>query len=68
MHGNSMRENREALSTPDTKLWSGRLEKAMSQKSNMHVVRESDSRGVPTKCLSRYEAVSVRCECEETHL
>jgi hypothetical protein len=39
-----MRENREALSTPDTKLCSGRLEKAMSQKSNMHVVRESDSR------------------------
>ena len=45
-----MRENREALSTPDTKLCSGRLEKVMSQKSSMHVGRESDGRVVPTKC------------------
>jgi len=48
-----MRENREALSTPDTKLCSGRLEKVMSQKSSMHVGRESDSRGVPTKCPNK---------------
>jgi RNA-directed DNA polymerase len=53
MHGNSKRENREALSTPDTKLCSGRLEKVMSQKSSMHVGRESDSRGVPAKCPNK---------------
>src|SRR5229473_6415664 len=41
MHGNSTRENRETPSTPDTKLCVGRLEKAMSQKSSMHVVGES---------------------------
>ena len=38
---------------PDTKLCPGRLEKVMSQKSNMHVDRESDSRGVPTKCPNK---------------
>jgi hypothetical protein len=38
---------------PDTKLCSSRLEKAMSQKSNMHVGRESDSRVVPTKCPNK---------------
>src|SRR2546425_6875675 len=53
MHGNSTRENRETPSTPDTKLCVGRLEKAMSQKSSMHVVGESDSREVPTKCPNK---------------
>src|SRR3989442_9163928 len=53
MHGNSTRENRETPSTPATKLCVGRLEKAMSQKSSMHVVGESDSREVPTKCPNK---------------
>src|ERR1700674_2346052 len=37
MHGNSTRENRETPSTPVADLRAGRLEKAMSQKSSMHV-------------------------------
>src|SRR5712691_13362761 len=50
MHGNFTRENRETPSTPATEDVAGRLEKAMSQKSNMHVGGESDGCVVPTKC------------------
>ena len=42
MHGNSTRENRETPSTPVGERAAGRLEKAMSRKSNMHVGGESD--------------------------
>jgi hypothetical protein len=44
MQGNSTRENRETPSTPVAT--AGRLEKALSQKSNMHVGEESDGRVV----------------------
>ena len=44
MHGNSMRENRETPSMPAGKDAAGRLEKALSPKSNMHVGGESDGR------------------------
>jgi hypothetical protein len=40
MHGNSTRENREAPWVPVEA--AGRLEKAMSRKSNMHAGGESD--------------------------
>ena len=50
MHGNSTRENRETPSTPVVEGVTGRLEKALSQKSNMHVGGDSDGRVVPTKC------------------
>ena len=50
MHGNSARGNRETPSTPIVQIAAGRLEKAMSQKSNMHVGGESDGCVVPTKC------------------
>src|ERR1700723_1744742 len=50
MHGNSTRENRETPSTPATEKGAGRLEKAMSRESNMHVGGESDGCVVPTKC------------------
>jgi len=50
MHGNSARGNRETPSTPIVQIAAGRLEKAMSQKSNMHVGGESDGWVVPTKC------------------
>ena len=53
MHGNSTRENRETPSTPVAKIAAGRLEKAMSQKSNMHGGGESDGRVVPTKCPNK---------------
>jgi RNA-directed DNA polymerase len=53
MQGNSTRENRETLPTPDTKQWTGRLEKAMNQKSSMHVGRESDGRVLPAKCPNK---------------
>ena len=53
MHGNSTRENRETPSTPVGSMAAGRLEKAMSQKSNMHVGGESDGRVVPTKCPNK---------------
>ena len=47
MHGNSTRENRETLSTSVVEdVAAGRLEKALSQKSNMRVGRESDGRVV----------------------
>ena len=42
MHGNSTRENREAPSAPVADLAAGRLEKAMSQESNVHAGGESD--------------------------
>ena len=45
-----MRENRETPSTPAGEDAAGRLEKALSQKSNMHVGGDSDGRVVPTKC------------------
>src|SRR5216684_1534913 len=50
MYGNSTRENRETPSTPVVEGVTGRLEKALSQKSNTHVGVESDGRVVPTKC------------------
>ncbi len=49
MHGNSLRENREAPPAPDTKKRAGRLEKAMNHKSDMNVGGESDGRVVPAK-------------------
>jgi RNA-directed DNA polymerase len=53
MYGNSTRENREALPTPDTKLGAGRLEKVMNHKSNMNVGGESHGRVVPAKCPNK---------------
>ena len=53
MHGNFTRENREVPSTPDTQLCTGRLEKDVIQKSNMHVDGKSDGRAVPTKCPNK---------------
>src|SRR5229473_5461667 len=50
MYGNSTRENRETPSTPVVEGVTGRLEKALSQKSNTHADGESDGRVVPTKC------------------
>jgi hypothetical protein len=50
MYGNSTRENRETPSTPVVEGVTGRLEKALSQKSNTYVGGESDGRVVPTKC------------------
>jgi len=55
MHGNSTRENRETPSTPAGEDAAGRLEKALSQKSNMYVDGESDGRVVPTKCPNKGE-------------
>jgi hypothetical protein len=55
MHGNSTRENRETPSTPVVEDVAGRLEKALSPKSNMHVDGESDGRIVPTKCPNNGE-------------
>jgi RNA-directed DNA polymerase len=49
MHGNSARGNRETPSTPIVQMAAGRLEKAMSLKSNMHVGGESDGCVVPMK-------------------
>src|SRR5882762_10778451 len=53
MRGNFTRENREVPSTPDTQLCTGRLEKDVIQKSNMHVDGKSDGREVPTKCPNK---------------
>jgi group II intron reverse transcriptase/maturase len=50
MHGNSTRENRETPSALAAEDAAGRLEKAMSRESNMHVGGESDGCVVPTKC------------------
>src|SRR5260370_41244578 len=44
MHANSTRENRETPSAPVVEDVAGRLEKALSPKSNMHVDGESDGR------------------------
>src|SRR6266851_3307812 len=55
MHGNSMRENRETPSAPVVEDVAGRLEKALSPKSNMHADGESDGRIVPTKCPNNGE-------------
>src|SRR2546423_3465645 len=59
MHGNSTRENRETQSTPAGKDAAGRLEKALSQKSNMYVDGESDGRIVPAKCPNKGEQASA---------
>src|SRR6516162_8472262 len=53
MHENFTRENREVPSTPEEKNNSGRLEKDMIQKSNMHVDGKSDGRVLPTKCPNK---------------
>src|SRR6201993_2118933 len=53
MHGNSTRENREALPTPDPKVGAGRLEKVMNHNSNMNVSGESHGRVVPAKCPNK---------------
>jgi hypothetical protein len=53
MHGNSTRENRETPSMPATQYAVGRLEKAVSQESNMHAGGESDGCVVPTKCPNK---------------
>jgi RNA-directed DNA polymerase len=50
MHGNSTRENRETPLVPAAEEAVGRLEKAMSQESNMHAGGESDGCVVLTKC------------------
>jgi RNA-directed DNA polymerase len=55
MYGNSTRENRETPLTPAGEDAAGRLEKAVSQKSNMHVGGESDGRVIPTKCPNNGE-------------
>jgi RNA-directed DNA polymerase len=55
MHGNSMRENRETPSTPAGEDAAGRLEKALSPKSNMYVGGESDGRILPTKYPNKGE-------------
>jgi group II intron reverse transcriptase/maturase len=49
MYGYSARENRETPSMPDSHVGPGRLEKAVSRTSNMHVDGESDGRVLPTK-------------------
>jgi RNA-directed DNA polymerase len=53
MHGNSTRGNRETPSTPIAQIAGGRLEKALSQKSNMHVGGESDGCVLPLKCPNK---------------
>jgi len=50
MHGNSARWNWETPSTPIAQIAADRLEKALSQKSNMHVGGESDGCVLPSKC------------------
>src|SRR4051812_48536939 len=50
MHGNSRRENREPPSVPIAEVAAGGLEKAMSQKPNMHAGGESDGCVLPSKC------------------
>ncbi len=49
MHGNSTRENRETPAAPAAGEAAGRLEKAMSQESNMHAGGESEGCVMPTK-------------------
>ena len=50
-----MRENRETPSMPAGEDAAGRLEKALSPKSNMHVDGESDGRILPAKCPNKGE-------------
>jgi len=50
MHGTSGHGNRETPSTPIAQQAAGRLEKAMSPTTNMHVGGESDGCIVPMKC------------------
>jgi len=59
MYGNSTRENRETPLTPAGEDAAGRLEKAVSQKSNMYVGGESDGRVLPTKCPNNGEQASA---------
>jgi len=65
MCGNSMRENRETLETPEpftdsaSVAGAGRSEKADGRTSDMHVSRESDGPIVPTKRANN--AATVRC-------
>src|SRR5258705_10932171 len=53
MHGNSTRENRETPLAPVAKAATGRLEKAMSQKTNMHAGGEADGCVIPSKCPNK---------------
>ena len=53
MHGNSTRENRETPSSPAAEEAVGRLEKAVSQKSNMYAGGESDGCVLPSKCPNK---------------
>jgi len=53
MHENSTRENRETPSALIAEDAVGRLEKAMSRKSNMHAGGGSDGCVVPPKCLNK---------------
>jgi len=55
MLGNSTRENRETPAPPVGEDAAGRLEKALSPKSNMYVAGESDGRVVPAKCPNNGE-------------
>ena len=52
-HGNSTRENRETPPTPVVAVAAGRLEKAMSQESNMYADGESDGCVLPSKCSNK---------------
>ena len=53
MHRNSTRENRETPSVPVTESTAGRLEKAMSQESDMYAGGESDGCVLPSKCPNK---------------
>ena len=53
MHENSTRENRETPSAPVAEVVAGRLEKAMSQESNMYAGGESDGCVLPSKCPNK---------------
>ncbi len=48
-----MRENRETPSAPVVTHAAGRLEKAMSQESNMHAGGGADGCVIPTKCPNK---------------
>jgi hypothetical protein len=55
MHGNSTREDRATPSMPVVEDVAGRLEKALSAKSNMYGEGKSDGRIVPAKCPNNGE-------------
>src|SRR5712692_8809509 len=59
MYGNSTRENRETPSTPVVEGVTGRLEKALSQKSNTHVDGESGSRSTDEVPEQRWKATGA---------